>query len=135
MSYSENRRDFADQLSDDNADRLSYLLEAVVFVILSFLSLKECIATSFLSRNWRALWTGMHCLDFDDAIIPSLEGYTFKDFVLNVLEVCRQAHILSSQSQTLHRLKISWIQDCLPEELGYWISILSTETITTRKGT
>ena len=48
MSYSENRRDFADQLSDDNADRLSYLLEAVVFVILSYLSLKECIATSFL---------------------------------------------------------------------------------------
>ena len=66
----ENRRDFADQLSDDNADRLSYLLEAVVFVILSYLSLKECIATSFLSRNWRALWTGMHCLNFDDAIIP-----------------------------------------------------------------
>ena len=77
----------------------------------------------------------MHCLDFDDAIIPSLEGYTFKDFVSNVLEVRRQAHILSSQSQTLHRLKISWIQDCLPEELGYWISILSTETITTRKKT
>ena len=57
------------------------------------------------------------------------EGYTFKDFVSNVLEVCRQAHILSSQSQTLHWLKISWIQDYLPEELGYWISMLSTETI------
>ena len=57
------------------------------------------------------------------------EGYTFKDFVSNVLEVRRQAHILSSQSQTLHWLKISWIQDYLPEELGYWISMLSTETI------
>ena len=71
----------------------------------------------------------MHCLDFDDVIIPSVEGYTFKDFVSNVLEVCSQAHILSSQSQTLHRLKISWIQDYLPKELGYWISMLSTETI------
>ena len=135
MSYSENRRDFTDQLSDDNADRRSYLPEAVLFVILSYLSLKECIATSFLSRNWRAFWTGMHCLDFDDVIIPSVEGYTFKDFVSNVLEVRRQARILSSQSQTLHRLKISWIQDRLPKELGYWISMLSTETITTRKKT
>ena len=53
----------------------------------------------------------------------------FLDFVSNVLEVCSQAHILSSQSQTLHQLKISWIQDYLPEELGYWISVLSTETI------
>ena len=48
MSYSENSRDIADRLSDDNADRLIYLLEAILFVILSYLSLKECIATSFL---------------------------------------------------------------------------------------
>ncbi|KAJ4981559.1 hypothetical protein NE237_032396 [Protea cynaroides] len=47
-------------------DRISYLPEPILHHILSFLSTKDALKTSFLSKSWSNLWTSIRILDFDE---------------------------------------------------------------------
>ncbi|GFQ05033.1 F-box protein at3g03040 [Phtheirospermum japonicum] len=47
-------------------DILSLLPDELQVLIISFLTLKESVATSILSRRWRYLWTFTPRLEFDD---------------------------------------------------------------------
>ncbi|KAJ1443686.1 Leucine-rich repeat domain superfamily [Sesbania bispinosa] len=46
-------------------DRISPLPDDIICHILSFLSTKDAISTSLLSKRWRALWRSLPCLHFD----------------------------------------------------------------------
>ncbi|XP_028186674.1 FBD-associated F-box protein At3g49020-like [Glycine soja] len=47
------------------ADRFSSLTESVLCYILSFLSTKDAVATSVLSKRWKPLWRSVPAFDFD----------------------------------------------------------------------
>ncbi|KAJ4943979.1 hypothetical protein NE237_026766 [Protea cynaroides] len=51
----------------ETSDRISHLPEPILFHILSFLSTKDALRTSFLSKSWTNLWTGIPVLDFDES--------------------------------------------------------------------
>ncbi|KAJ4980691.1 hypothetical protein NE237_031528 [Protea cynaroides] len=51
----------------ETCDRISYLPEPIVHHILSFLSTKDALRTSFLSKSWSNLWTSIPILDFDES--------------------------------------------------------------------
>ncbi|KAJ4980372.1 hypothetical protein NE237_031209 [Protea cynaroides] len=50
----------------ETCDRISHLPEAILHHILSFLSTKDVLRTSFLSKSWSNLWTSIPILDFDE---------------------------------------------------------------------
>ena len=105
-----------DEIADDNiANRLSNLPEDVLLEILSHLSLKECAASSILSKTWTTLWTELPSIDLDD---KSIEGYEFRHIIWKVLKTRSEAH-------PVHRLRLSWIQKDIPTwDVVGWVSCL-----------
>lgn len=55
---------------DEEADvsRISALHNDLLIQILSFVSTKDAVATTFLSKRWRSLWTMVPKLEYDDEI-------------------------------------------------------------------
>ncbi|XP_059650278.1 F-box/LRR-repeat protein At3g26922-like [Cornus florida] len=51
---------------EGNEDRISNLPSCLIGHILSFLPIKEAVATGVLSTKWKYLWTSITNLDFDD---------------------------------------------------------------------
>jgi F-box domain len=50
---------------DEEIDLISNLPDALLVHILSLLSTKEAVQTSFVSKRWRKLWTSLRCVNFD----------------------------------------------------------------------
>ncbi|XP_050219189.1 FBD-associated F-box protein At4g10400-like [Mercurialis annua] len=80
-------------VSSDGVDRISKLPDEVLSHILSYLTTKQAVATSILSKRWEYLWTFTTNLDFSDQIpynfLDENEWGTklrsFKDFVDRVI--------------------------------------------------
>ncbi|XP_028806285.1 F-box/FBD/LRR-repeat protein At4g26340-like [Neltuma alba] len=65
--------------------RISDLPEPLLVHILSFLPIKEAVATSLLSKRWRTLWRSLPKLEFDDRNFGSLEFFVqFVDAALHL---------------------------------------------------
>ncbi|KAK2647276.1 hypothetical protein Ddye_014765 [Dipteronia dyeriana] len=68
-------------------DRLSYLLEHIIYHILSLLDTKYAVRTCFLSKIWRYSWTHIHSLNLCHRSV--LNSVTFHGFVTHVLHHCK----------------------------------------------
>ncbi|KAJ4980895.1 hypothetical protein NE237_031732 [Protea cynaroides] len=51
----------------ETCNRISHLPEPILHHILSFLSTKDVLRTSILSKSWSNLWTSIPVLDFDES--------------------------------------------------------------------
>lgn len=51
-------------------DRLSYLHDGTIFHIFSYVSTRDFVRTSLLSKRWKYLWTQIPNLEFDDHTFP-----------------------------------------------------------------
>ncbi|KAG4122914.1 hypothetical protein ERO13_D11G296776v2 [Gossypium hirsutum] len=69
-----------------SSDRISQLPDVLIHHILSFLSTKEAMATSILSKRWLWVWTSVPILDLQDTPFcrtdPNLRFRQFVDHVL-----------------------------------------------------
>ncbi|MBA0742626.1 hypothetical protein Gogos_015665 [Gossypium gossypioides] len=69
-----------------SSDRISQLPDVLIHHILSFLSTKEAMATSILSKRWLWVWTSVPILDLQDTPFcrtdPNLHFRQFVDHVL-----------------------------------------------------
>ncbi|KAJ4717945.1 F-box protein, partial [Melia azedarach] len=54
----------------DNIDRISDLPHLILHHIMSFLSFKQVIQTSLLSKQWQRAWHSFPILEFDRAVFP-----------------------------------------------------------------
>ncbi|XP_028806306.1 F-box/FBD/LRR-repeat protein At4g26340-like [Neltuma alba] len=101
--------------------RISDLPEPLLLHILSFLPLKEAVATSLLSKRWRTLWRSLPKLEFDDRSFDSLKFFIqFVDAALHL------AHLNSVQM---------FILDCRhsrlpPDKANIWINALVSHKLT-----
>ncbi|XP_042756181.1 putative F-box/FBD/LRR-repeat protein At4g13965 isoform X2 [Lactuca sativa] len=66
---------------DVESDRLSSLPDDLIHKIISFISIKDAIATSVLSSKWRSIWTSMPYLTFENLN----HGPSISNFISNVL--------------------------------------------------
>ncbi|OEL20992.1 hypothetical protein BAE44_0017993 [Dichanthelium oligosanthes] len=57
-------------------DRLSALPDALLYSVMSFLTARQAVQTSALSRRWRDLWYSMPCLDIDHREFQTVPGVT-----------------------------------------------------------
>lgn len=77
--------------TQEEADRISSLHDALIYHIFSFVSTIDVVQTSILGRRWRHLWTSVPTLDFDDDEFLIAYGEDkFVDFV-NEVQSCYKA--------------------------------------------
>ncbi|CAL4992585.1 unnamed protein product [Urochloa decumbens] len=67
-------------------DRISVLPDDLLLLVMTFLTVREAVQTSLLSRRWRNLWASLMWLNFDAAEFRSMR--TYRKFVNNAL-LCR----------------------------------------------
>ncbi|MFS7946281.1 putative F-box domain, leucine-rich repeat domain superfamily, F-box-like domain superfamily [Helianthus anomalus] len=70
---------------NSEVDRLSVMPDELLFKILSFVGLKDAIATSFLSSKWKYVWTSIPHLSFSSEDFSTMGK--FYDFVTRVLSL------------------------------------------------
>ncbi|KAL8549984.1 hypothetical protein ACS0TY_008707 [Phlomoides rotata] len=58
-----------ESVGSEHLDRLSELPESLILHILSFLTMRDVVSTTLLSKRWENLWTTLPCLNFSDIII------------------------------------------------------------------
>ncbi|XP_021758555.1 putative FBD-associated F-box protein At3g50710 [Chenopodium quinoa] len=75
----------------EQVDRISNLPDALLLEILSFLSTKEAVATSILSKRWKFFWTQVPVLNF--SMYGSVSVNCFNAFVDRVL-ICNDTKSL-----------------------------------------
>ncbi|GAU13476.1 hypothetical protein TSUD_127730 [Trifolium subterraneum] len=67
-------------------NRINRLPTEILCRILSFLTTKEAVATSILSKRWKRLWLSVPNLNFTNIKINSLKSsYKFNEFVYSIL--------------------------------------------------
>ncbi|CAH1419412.1 unnamed protein product [Lactuca virosa] len=87
---------------DVENDRLSSLPDDLIHKIISFMSIRDAIATSVLSSKWRSIWTSMPYLTFENLN----NGPSISKFISNVLSHCDNGTQVSSVSLVLGRTVI-----------------------------
>jgi hypothetical protein len=112
-------------------DQISQLPDEVLLIILSFLSVKDAIVTSGLSRRWRNLWmnnTGCWNLEFPEktkaTIARDYRNYQrlFHSEILKHTERVTRALELH-RGQHLDELRIGAYRDtCPPNQIYKWIN-------------
>lgn len=94
--------------NQDKVNRISALPYSVLCQILSYLPTKYVVATSFLARRWKLVWTLLQKLSFDDRQcrrlpgmmcdpIPGLPG--FAEFVETILT---RTHLMNITTFSVH---------------------------------
>ncbi|XP_057992820.1 putative F-box/LRR-repeat protein At3g18150 [Hevea brasiliensis] len=75
-------------------DHTSSLPDDILLHILSLLRLREAVATSFLSRRWRYLWTSIPKLNFElEEIFPQLDREAYIKMVNQVLKLYKGSNL------------------------------------------
>ncbi|XP_020248040.1 F-box/LRR-repeat protein At4g14103-like [Asparagus officinalis] len=76
-------------IRSDDVDFISNLSDDLCSLIVSFLPMKEAVATSTLSKRWRFIYASSPSLDFDFSLFPKSRGrkQAFSDFVDKTLEL------------------------------------------------
>ncbi|KAG1354248.1 F-box/LRR-repeat protein [Cocos nucifera] len=76
-------------------DRISGLPDDICGHIVSFLPMKEAVATSVLSKRWRYAWTFSPVLDLDLSLFPKTHGRraAFADFVDSAVALFALPHL------------------------------------------
>ncbi|XP_021758552.1 F-box/FBD/LRR-repeat protein At1g16930-like [Chenopodium quinoa] len=102
-------------------DRISRLPDVLLSFILSFLSTKEAVATSTLSKRWESIWTKVPALNF--SFNPSGSVHDFKAFVDRVLQCNDSPSLRLFQLSGLSKTQIrdyhyhSWIKNILRRDV------------------
>lgn len=63
--------------SGDNLDRLSELHESLIFLILSFVPMRDVVRTTILSKRWKDLCSNLPCLNFFELDTESVDSRNF----------------------------------------------------------
>ncbi|KAL4606403.1 hypothetical protein ACB092_09G099900 [Castanea dentata] len=103
--------------TDDGEDIISSLPDSLLCHILSFLPIRDSVATSILSSRWRPLWTLVPILHLDQKELtePYLDERNKKfKFVDIVLRIWTLRNAISNPTPPLHKLFIHWYHYCLP---------------------
>ncbi|KAL7610629.1 hypothetical protein Lser_V15G12154 [Lactuca serriola] len=92
---------------DVESDRLSSLPDDLIHKIISFISIKDAIATSVLSSKWRSIWTSMPYLNFENLNGGLVLGKRVRDdeSVTDILN-CALSHNVQQLSVTRSPEKI-----------------------------
>nr|POF27507.1 f-box/lrr-repeat protein [Quercus suber] len=94
-------------------DIISSLPDSILCHILSFLPVRDSVATSVLSNRWKPLWILVPVLDLDHYnLSKKRRGQTFS-FVDTVVRIWTLRNAISIPTP-LRKLRISWCDDCLP---------------------
>ncbi|KAL7149611.1 hypothetical protein ABFS83_05G053000 [Erythranthe nasuta] len=105
-------------------NRISDLPNDILQIILYFLSQKDAVRTSILSKSWRYRWRTRPNLDFSEATFKG-KKQEFLSFVDNTLQQYRDRRLCLDE----FHLRIS-LDDCLKHKsvslLEKWIPILTT---------
>ncbi|KAL5972869.1 hypothetical protein ACLOJK_039675 [Asimina triloba] len=120
-----------------NAAGIGDLPENVLVHIISFLPITDAVATSFLSKAWRNLWTYSPCLVFDfDQVTPphdgsddgsdfdedDYRGFNFTGFVAQALHLHHHANLRS--------LAISFVyEDFFAPDVDKWVQIAARNNV------
>lgn len=118
----------ANQEKEARIDFISIVPDETLHHILSFLSTKEAVATSVLSRRWRNLWrppslVSLLHLELNDVVpgrrrIPN-EDTLFESFVGNVLDRVNMAAVRSVTLSCLGPVKVVLINEWLIRAFDY----------------
>ncbi|XP_028806309.1 putative FBD-associated F-box protein At5g56410 [Neltuma alba] len=104
-------------------DRISGLSDELLIHILSFLPIKEAVATSFLSKRWRGLWLSLPTLQFNRQTCRSLRWfYRFADQVLKSVD------LKSVKKFVLEFAHFHYNEHFSPRKISKWIDNVVTNS-------
>ncbi|CAA7058369.1 unnamed protein product [Microthlaspi erraticum] len=105
-------------------DRISNMSDDLLLKILSSLPTKEVVATMFLSKRWKFIWTMVPKLDFDDGGCDFYFGYGCDFYDENYYKIFRQyvdRFMVLHKSPVLETLYFKLGQWSTSEDLATWI--------------
>ncbi|GMY31879.1 FBD-associated F-box protein At3g52670-like isoform X1 [Fagus crenata] len=105
-------------------DRISNLRNSLLSHILSFLTIKEAVATSILSSRWKSLWTHVPNLNLDDGEFKRIPissdeesrnryRFTFDHFVPRIWAL--------RNANPLQKFRLRWHFGCDPIHVDTWV--------------
>ncbi|KAJ4789753.1 F-box/RNI-like/FBD-like domains-containing protein [Rhynchospora pubera] len=112
----------------DKRDRISFLPDCLIHLIMSFLTAQEAVRTCLLSKRWKNLWTTLPFLDFDLKKfeyngVPERRFDMFVSFVNTTLLLCEASDLHMFRLVELRDFKLyhmfvkSWIRYALKHNI------------------
>ncbi|KAL0017436.1 hypothetical protein SO802_004505 [Lithocarpus litseifolius] len=107
--------------TNTDTDIISTLPDTLLSHILSFLPIRDSVATSILSNRWRSLWTLVPILCLDQREFTNKEeGDQKLRFVDIVFRIWTLRNAISNPTP-LRKLCICWHHNCLPFYVDTWL--------------